>query len=97
MSSRALVVIRIQVGDEDLIGNLADLLHQTPERRPFDTLGDGVDHRTELAAVAVRDRLEQLGSMAFLKGVVRCFEHDSRVCSRQVARVRDRAGIVNHL
>jgi hypothetical protein len=35
--------------------------------------------------------------MPFLKGVICRFEHDSRICCRQVARVWDCAGVVDNL
>lgn len=85
------------MSDEKLIGHLPDFLHQPTQLRPLHAIWYRVDHSTYLGAITVRDRREQLSFVPLLEAAVGPFEHDRRVCCRQVRRIRDGAGVVDDL
>lgn len=79
--SEASVVVGAEMGNENLVCNLSDLLDQSTQVGSFDIIWHRVDHGAQLAASTVRDLLEQLGPMALLEGVVSCLKHHRRISS----------------
>lgn len=82
------------MGDENLLCDLPDSLHQSPEIHVF---RHRVDHGAQLRSVAVGDALEQLCAVAFQEGVVGCLQDNRRVRGREVARVWNDTGVMEDL
>lgn len=97
LASKARIIICIQMSDENLICDLAHLLHQVSEFVPFHAVRHRVDHGAQLAAITIRDFLKQLSPLTLQERLVGCLKDHSRISRRQVAGIRNRAGIVDDL
>lgn len=91
------IVIRAEMRDENLLGYSAHLLDKPAQLVSFYLPWQRVDHRAQLAAVAVGYLLEHPGRVALLKGLVCLLKHHRRVSCRQVTRVRHGPGVVEDL
>lgn len=75
--TKARIVIRRQVGDENLISDLPRLLDQTAQLTAVDVIRHRMDDCTQLSPVAIWDVFEYLFLVPLLESGVCCFEYYS--------------------
>ena len=78
------IVVRAEMSDVHLIGNLAHFLNKAAKRLALHLLRHGVHDGAKLGTIAVCNTGEQLSALSFLESIVSSLKDDGRIGCCQV-------------